>query len=268
MSNENQASAPVTLTDMDHSPAHCGMLVATVAVTVGTTSVEDGVLKVTVNAQGNTNHWFPIELSAVEAAKAQIEAIEADAVAKGRKSFRFQFAGPCETDYAPSVLDGNPDRQLSIHAAAATVRPVHPDPAKDPHTNTFFGFGQVQDKGWSLEFTHLDSAVENNKSPLQIKLSNQSQADLAHLKGKNVVVVGVLSRQQSLETKEDEGTTYNPYDHLSLSVSTAQECVPFAGKPRFNGNKSKQQSTISDYETGYADVDSNSAAAGLDDLPF
>lgn len=268
MSNDNQASAQATLTDMDHAPAHCGMLVATVAAKVGSITVEDGVLKVTTNAQGNTAHWFPVELSAVEAAKAQIEAIEADAKAKGRKGFRFQFTGPCEMDYAPSELAGNPERQLLIHSAAAFVRPVHPDPAKDPHTNTFFGFGQVQDKGWSMEFTHLDSAVEDNKSPLQIKLTKQAQDDLAHLKGKNVAVVGVLSRQQSLETKESDGTTFNPYDHISLSVSTAQECVSFAGKPRFNSSKPKQQSTISDYETGYGDVDSSSAAAGLDDLPF
>lgn len=268
MSNDNQATATATLTDMDHAPAHCGMVIATVAAKVGSTVVEDGVLKVTANAQGNTDHWFPIELSAIEAAKAQIEAIESDAKAKGRKGFRFQFTGPCEMDYAPSELEGNPERQLLIHSAVASVRPVHPDPAKDPHTNCVFLFGQVQDKGWSMEFIHLDSAVEDNKSPLQIKLTKQAQADLSHLKGENVAVVGVLSRQQSLESKEAEGTTYNPYDHISLSVSTAQKCVSFAGKPRRNASKPNQPSTVTDYESGYGDVDSSSAAAGLDDLPF
>ena len=80
---------------MNYQSAHCGMLVATVAVSVGASILEDGVFKFTANAQGNASNWFTVELSAVEAAKAQIEAIEADAKAKGRKGNRFQFTGPC-----------------------------------------------------------------------------------------------------------------------------------------------------------------------------
>lgn len=260
------------LTDFDYAPAHCGMVIATVAAKVGSTSIEDDVLHLTANAQGNTDNWFPVAISAVEAGRGQIEAAEAAAKAKGKRSFRFQVSGPVEMDYAPSELMGNPERQLKLHVAAATVRPVHPNPAVDPHTNTVFLFGQVQDKGWSLEFVHLDSSIEEGKSPLAIKLTKQAQADVAHLKGKNVAVVGVLSRQQSTEARtDDSGQTYNPYDHLSLAITTAQECVSFAGKARYNGGGSKkQQPPVTDYETGYEydGPDTDGAADGLDDLPF
>ena len=269
MSNTTEVT---TVTDFDYAPAHCGMIIATVAAKVGSTSIEDDVLRLTANGQGNTDNWFPLEVSAVEAGRAQIEAAEAAAKAKGKSSFRFQVSGPVEMDYAPSELMGNPERQLKLHVAAATVRPVHPNPAVDPHTNTVFLFGQVQDKGWSMEFVHLDSAIEDGKSPLAVKLTKQAQADVAHLKGKNVAVVGVLSRQQSTEARtDDSGQTYNPYDHLSLAISTAQECVSFAGKSRYNGGGSKkQQAPVTDYESGY-DYDgpgTSDAADGLDDLPF
>jgi len=45
-------------------------------------------------------------------------------------------------DYAPPELMGTPERQLKLHVAAATVRPVHSIPAIDQHTNTVFLFGQ------------------------------------------------------------------------------------------------------------------------------
>ena len=266
MSTETKA-----LTDFDYSPAHCGMIVATVAAKVGTYAVEGGILTMTANAQGNTDIWFPVEISAAEAARAQIEALDKGAQAKGRASFRFQVTGPVEMDYAPSELAGNPDRQLKLHVAAATVRPVHPRPDVDPHSNTVFLFGQIQDKGWSMEFTHLNSSVEDDKSPLAVKLTKQAQADVAHLKGKNVAVVGSLSRQQSTEARtDDKGTTYNPYDHVSLAITTAQECVSFAGKSRYNGGGKKAQTPVTDYESGYDvdGVDTSNAAIGLDDLPF
>ena len=268
MSDTNQAT---TITDFDHAPAHCGMIVATVAAKVGSSVVEDGILKITANAQGNTDNWFPIEISAAEAARAQIEALEKGAQAKGRASFRFQITGPVEMDYAPSELVGNPERQLKLHVAAATVRPVHPSPYVDPHSNTVFLFGQIQDKGWSMEFIHLNSSVEEDKSPLAVKLTKQAQADVAHLKGKNVAVVGTLSRQQSTEARtDDKGTTYNPYDHVSLAITTAQQCTSFAGKSRYNGGGKKTQAPVTDYETGYETdgVDTSDAATGLDDLPF
>lgn len=260
-----------TLTDFDYAPAHCGMVTATVAAKVGSTSLEDGVLKLTANAQGNTEHWFPIEVSAVEAARAQIEALEAHAKSKDRASFRFQLTGPVEMDYAPSALEGSPERQLKLHCAAASVRPVHPNPSIDPHTNVVFLFGQVTDKGWEMEFTHLESSIEDSKSPLKVKLTKQSQADVAHLRGSNIVAVGTLSRQQSTEARSDKkGNTYNPYDHVSLAISSANQCSSFAGAPRRNeGNKSKA-TPVSDYENGYGydGPATGGAADQLDDLPF
>ena len=53
--------------------------------------------------------------------------------------------------------------------------------------------------------------IEDSKSPLKVKLTKQSQADVAHLRGSNIVAVGTLSRQQSTEARSDkEGNTTTP----------------------------------------------------------
>ena len=64
---------------------------------------------------------------------------------------------------------------------------------------------------------------------------------------------------------------YEPYDHVSLAITTAQQCVSFAGKSRYNGGGGKkQQAPISDYETGYEydGPGTSKAFDWLDDMPF
>ena len=68
-----------------------------------------------------------------------------------------------------------------------------------------------------------------------VKLSKQAPTDVAHLKTKNIAVVGVISRQESPETRgNDSGQMYNPYDHLSLAITTALQRVSFPGMARYN----------------------------------
>ena len=53
MSNTKEVQA---LTDMDHAPERCVVIVATLAAKLGSTSIEDDVLRLTANGQGNTEH--------------------------------------------------------------------------------------------------------------------------------------------------------------------------------------------------------------------
>ena len=86
------------------------------------------------------------------------------------------------------------------------------------------------------------SVIDCSKTPNKNteELTKQEQVDVAHLREKNIAVVGFLSRQERPEARSnDSGQTNNPYDHVNLAITTAQQCVRFADMARYKTGRGK-----------------------------
>ena len=169
----------------------------------------------------------------MEAARAQIEALEAHAKSKDRASFRFQLTG--QWRWTATVCSGREPRAATQAAALLLLSVLFTPTSVDPHQRC--SVGQVTDKGWGWS-SPPGSSIEDSKSPLKVKLTKQKQADVAHLRGQHRG--WNAGRQQAPRCSDKEGNTYNPYDHVSL-LSLRHSSVQALLVPRRNeGTRARQ----------------------------
>lgn len=234
----------------------------------------DGSVTVKAGTQGNNENTVMVIVRAKEAAAKQLQASQKSAVEKGKSVFRFQVSGPVEVDLDTNKL-GAENKPLILNVAATMARAVHPNEKVDPLQNTALLTARVVvtnfkngNSGLSLQFGHLTSEVDEAMAPAAVKLSAASEKLLAAYADQDVMVAGTFTRQTAEEARDG----YNPYDHVSFTVDSAQLIQISAGKTRYQkGLKQKPQDlVVSDYETGYeSDADAQTdTKKDLSDLDF
>lgn len=210
----------------------------------------DGTVTVKAGCQGNTDNTFQVVVRAKEAAAKQLKASQQNAITKGHQTFRFQVSGPVEVELDTNKL-GADNKPLVLNIAAITARAVHPNEAVDPLQNACVLTGRVVKTkfGVELQFGHLGSAIDQELSPAAAKLASVSAKEMEPYADQDVMVAGTFSRQ----TKEEAEGGYNPYDHVSFKVDSAQVIQIAAGRTRYKkGPKTNaNELTVPDYESGY-----------------
>ncbi len=246
--------------------APCGSAAAVVLAKLeSVTENSDGTISVLGLTRGDNENYFQVEIRAKETAAEQVQTEVAKAKAKGKPGFRIWAHGPCEVDFATSK-EGD-QRVLKLCIGADIIRPAHPNPQVEPLQNSgvFFGSPSVHagDRNdgtkyfqGSLEFPHLcTQREEKSVAPAAAKLTGASAEDLNEYNGKDVMVSGRFTRQ----TGDMNG---KPYDHISLSVSTASEIRVPGGTTRMAPRATASNKVVTaDYEAGFDDGGEASAAA-------
>jgi hypothetical protein len=264
--NELTSASTTSDTSLNESnAAPCGASGAVINIHLDAiTTNPDGSVVALGNTLGDNDNKFSVEVRANDVAAQQIQAEVTKAKAKGIPGIRIWAYGPCEVDFDRSK-EGDL-RVLKLCICADLVRPAHPLSKVEPLQNAgvFFGCPSITEKTGdngkyymgSLEFPHLTTQREgSSSSPAAVKLSGKSAEELFAYNGKDVMVSGRFTRQ----TGEMNG---NPYDHISLSVSTACEIRIPGGMPRRAPAATTSNTVVTaDYEVGFGDTSADLEAA-------
>ena len=233
------------------APAFSGSIEAVMDACVDRVEDTGGAITIKGITKGDNGKGIRVIATASDDCAKQVKVLVDEARAAGNKALRFQVFGPVEVDFKNSDIEGNPEKPLVLRVAATQVKPVHPDPKMDPTQNAVMLFGQVNQYESEIEFTHLDTNLQEGKSPARVKLSNASKEKVVGLKGTSVMVVGRFNQQTSLEEIEKaDGSKIPPFDHISFAITDLMKIAPL-GVPARMPSKAKTSGVISGYNAGF-----------------